>query len=72
MKGVRAGRGEARWWLRAPSVSPAQRRSVKGKKGCCGRGESKREAADGGAHQVWAIHGNACGQRDTTDGRPEG
>jgi hypothetical protein len=40
--------------------------------GCCSHSESKREAADGGAHQVWAIHGSTCGQRDTTGGRPEG
>jgi hypothetical protein len=48
------------------------RKKGEGEKGCCGHDDSKREAADGGAHQVWAVHGSACGWRDTTDGRPEG
>jgi hypothetical protein len=72
VKGVEAGRVEVRWRLRAPSGATVQGRRVKGEKGCCGHGESKREATDGGAHQVWAIHGSTCGRRDTTDDRLEG
>jgi hypothetical protein len=30
VKGVGAGRAEARWWLRAPSSAPAQGRKVRG------------------------------------------
>jgi hypothetical protein len=30
VKGVGAGRAEARWWLRAPSGAPAQGRRVRG------------------------------------------
>jgi hypothetical protein len=51
VKGVGAGRAKARWRLRAPSGAPAQGRRVRGVRGCCGHGESKREAADGGAHR---------------------
>jgi hypothetical protein len=70
VKGARVGRAEAQWWLQAPSGALAQGRRVRGG-GYCGHGESKREATDGGAHQVWAIHGSTCGQRDTTGGRPK-
>jgi hypothetical protein len=52
VKGVGAGGAEVWWWLRAPFGAPAQGRRVRGVKGCCGRGESKREAADGGAHHI--------------------
>jgi hypothetical protein len=55
VKGVGAGRVEAQWRLRAPSGTLAQGRRVRGVKGCCGRGESKREAADGGAHRCGAL-----------------
>jgi hypothetical protein len=72
LKGVRVARAEALWWLRAPSGTPAQGRRVRGEKGCCGHGESKREVADGGAHQVWTIHSSAREWRDTTGGRPKG
>jgi hypothetical protein len=50
VKGVGAGSAETRWRLRAPSSAPAQGRKVRVVGGCCGRGESKREGANGGAH----------------------
>jgi hypothetical protein len=50
VKGVGAGRAEVRWWLRAPSGVPTQGRRVRVVGGCCGHGEPRREAADGGAH----------------------
>jgi hypothetical protein len=55
VKGVGAGRAEAGWRFRAPSGVPAQRRRVIVVGGCWGRGESRREAADGGAHQCGAL-----------------
>jgi hypothetical protein len=64
VKGVGAGRAEAGWQFRAPSGVPAQRRRVRVVGGCCGRGESRREAADRGAHRrgalgVAAVNGEA-------------
>jgi hypothetical protein len=61
---VGAGRVEAGWRFRAPSGVPAQRRRVRVVGGCCGRGESRREATDGGAHRrgalsVAAVNGEA-------------
>jgi hypothetical protein len=57
VKGVGADRADARWRLRAPFGAPAQGRRVRGLRGCCGRGESKREATDGGAHRRGALGG---------------
>jgi hypothetical protein len=48
VKGVGASRAEAKWQLQAPSGVPAQGGRVRVVGGCCGRGESRREAADGG------------------------
>jgi hypothetical protein len=55
VKGVGAGSAKAGWRFRAPSGVPAQRRRVRVVGGCCGRGESRREAADGGAHRRGAL-----------------
>jgi hypothetical protein len=57
VKGVEAGRAEARWRLRAPSVAPAQGRIVRGLRGCCGHSELKREAADRGPHRRGTLNG---------------
>jgi hypothetical protein len=43
-----------------------------GGEGCCCRGDSKRDAADGGAHQLWVVHDSVCEGRDTTGDRLEG
>jgi hypothetical protein len=56
VKGVGAGKAEARWWLRAPFGAPAQGRRVRVLRGCYDRGELKREAVDGLAHQR-GMHG---------------
>jgi hypothetical protein len=55
VKGVRAGRAEARWRRRAPSGVLSQGRRVRVVGGCYGRGEPRREAADGGAHRRGAL-----------------
>jgi hypothetical protein len=57
VKGVGAGRAEARWRLRAPYGVPTQGRRVRVVRGCCSHGELWREAADGGAHQRGALGG---------------
>jgi hypothetical protein len=57
VKGVEEGRAEAQWRLRALSGASVQGRRVWGVSGCCGRGESKGEAADGGAHRHGALGG---------------